>query len=57
MNVDVKMLIDGKAKKEDRLFDSDRNYRGKIISINLKESLVWVEYGIHKFPLDIEKLR
>jgi|13_taG_2_1085334.scaffolds.fasta_scaffold20435_5 ASC-1-like (ASCH) protein len=57
MNVNIEMIKSGKAKVDDRLFDSERNYRGKIISINLKEGVVWVKYKVHKFPLDINKIK
>ena len=57
MNVNTEMLKNGRANKNDRLYDSKRNYIGLILKIDLKMSLVLIRYGIHEYHIDINKLR
>ncbi len=56
MNVNTEMLKSGRAKKNDLLYDSKRNYIGVILKINLKINLVLIRYGIHEYHIDINKL-
>ena len=56
MNVNTEMLKNNKAKKNDRLYDSQRNYIGLILKIDLKMSLVVIQYGIFEYNIDINKL-
>ena len=56
MNVNTEMLKNNKAKKNDRLYDSQRNYIGLILKIDLNMSLVVIQYGIFEYNIDINKL-
>jgi len=56
MNVNTEMLKNNKAHKNDRLYDSNRNYIGLILKIDLKMSLVVIQYGIFEYNIDISKL-
>ena len=56
MNVNTKMLKNHKANKDDRLYDSNRNYIGLILKINLKENSVLIKRGIFEYNIDISKL-
>ena len=42
--------------KNDRLYDSKRNYIGLILKIDLETNLVVIQYGIFEYNIDINKL-
>jgi len=56
MNVNTEMLKNSKAKRDDRLYDSNRKYIGLILKIDLKENTVLVSRGIFEYNIDITKL-
>tara|TARA_R110002012_G_scaffold59679_7_gene156327 strand:- start:1262 stop:1474 length:213 start_codon:yes stop_codon:yes gene_type:complete len=56
MNVNTEMLKNNKANKNDRLYDSNRNYIGFILKINLKENTALIRRGIFEYNIDISKL-